>query len=55
MANLKESDINIIEDHMELFIESSKTDEYREGAWVVLARTRSSGHDAEIPKHGWNC
>ena len=27
--NLKESDVQILEEHMELFIESSKTDQYR--------------------------
>jgi hypothetical protein len=27
------------EDHMEVYIESSKTDQFREGVWVVIART----------------
>ena len=38
---LKESDLQIFPDHMEIFIESSKTDQYRDGAWVVIARTSS--------------
>lgn len=41
LSNLKESDVQILEEHMELFIESSKTDQYRDGAWVVIARTSS--------------
>ena len=41
LSNLKESDVQILEEHMELFIESSKTDQYRDGAWVVIARTAS--------------
>ena len=39
LAALKESDLHILPDHMEIFIESSKTDQYRDGAWVVIART----------------
>ena len=41
LSNLKESDVQILEEHMELFIESSKADQYRDGAWVVMARTPS--------------
>ena len=29
------------DEHMELYIESSKTDEYRDGAWVVIAKTHT--------------
>jgi hypothetical protein len=36
---LKESDVLIFSEHMEIFIESSKTDQYRDGAWIVIART----------------
>ena len=32
LSNLKESDVQILEEHMELFIESNKTDQYRDGA-----------------------
>ena len=39
LAKLKESDVVIYESHMELFVESSKTDQFRDGAWVVIART----------------
>ena len=39
LAALRESDIRIFPQHMEIFIESSKTDQYRDGAWVVVART----------------
>ena len=41
LAKLKESDLAFFEDHLELYIESSKTDQYRDGAWVVVARTRT--------------
>ena len=39
MSRLKESDVQIFEEHAELFIESSKTDQHQYGAWVVIART----------------
>ena len=38
---LKESDLQVFNNHLELFIESSKTDQYRDGAWVTIARTGS--------------
>ena len=41
IANLKESDVIIYQDHLEIFVESSKTDQLRDGAWVVIARTNS--------------
>ena len=41
VAGLKESDVVTYADHMELFIEKSKTDQYRDGAWVVVARVSS--------------
>ena len=37
--NLKEADVRFYSDHMELFIESSKTDQYRDGSVAVIART----------------
>lgn len=39
ISALKDSDLQIYEEHMELFIESSKTDQLRDGAWVTIART----------------
>ena len=36
---LKELDVNFYKEHMEIFVESSKMDQLREGAWVVIART----------------
>jgi integrase len=42
IANLKGSDVSILSDHMEIFVEASKTDQYRDGARVVIARTGSS-------------
>lgn len=39
IANLKESDVAIYTNHLEIFVESSKTDQFRDGAWVVIART----------------
>ena len=40
-ASLKETDISLYEDHMELFIESSKTDQFRDGSRLVIARSGS--------------
>ena len=39
--NLRRSDIKIFRDHAMLFIEKSKTDIYREGHWLFLARLNS--------------
>ena len=37
IANPKESDVQVFDEHIELFIESSKTDQYRDRAWVTIA------------------
>ena len=37
LVNLRRSDIKLSESHIELFIEKSKTDKYREGAKVVIS------------------
>ena len=42
VANLRESDVTFFEDHMVVYVESSKTDQYRDGARVVIARTASA-------------
>ena len=39
LARIKECDIQFFEEHLEIFVESSKTDQYRDGAVVVIART----------------
>ena len=39
LLNIRRSDIVIDSSHLSIFIESSKTDQYREGARVVIART----------------
>lgn len=39
VLNLTRSDIRLFSTHMELFIEQSKTDIYRDGSWVLIART----------------
>ena len=39
LARLRECDITFYQDHCEIFLESSKTDQYRDGAVVVIART----------------
>jgi len=41
LASLREADGTIFPDHMELFLESSKTDQYRDGAHIVITRTNS--------------
>ena len=38
MDKICESDIVVYEKHTEIFIESSKTDQLRDGAWVVIAQ-----------------
>ena len=40
-GKLCESDIVVCKEHIEIFIESSKTDQLRDGAWVVIARSDS--------------
>ena len=39
LANLRIRDISIYQDHMELFVESSITDQLRKGTTVVIARS----------------
>ena len=39
LAKIKECDLQFFEDHLEIFVESSKTDQYQDGAIVVIART----------------
>ena len=41
LAKLCESDVVMHKEHFEIFIESSKTDQLRDGAWVVIAHTDS--------------
>ena len=40
IVSLKEADIHLFPDYVELFIESSKTDQYRDGAWIIITRSR---------------
>ena len=39
LAKLKETDVAIYVSHIELFVEFSKTDQFRDGAWLVIAHT----------------
>ena len=39
LAKIRECGVQLFEDLLEIFIESSKTDQYRNGAVVVIART----------------
>ena len=41
LASLRECDIKFYDQHVEVFVESSKTDQFREGAWVPIARMHS--------------
>ena len=41
LLNIKVSDIIFQDAYMSIFIESSKTDKYREGAWVLIAKTNT--------------
>ncbi|XP_069109457.1 integrase/recombinase xerD homolog [Argopecten irradians] len=38
---LRRSDVQIRTSHMEIFVEQSKTDIYRDGAWIIVSRTGS--------------
>ncbi|XP_021340346.1 uncharacterized protein LOC110441503 [Mizuhopecten yessoensis] len=38
---LRRSDIQIRTTHLEIFVERSKTDVYRDGAWILVSRTES--------------
>ena len=42
LSNLKLCDVEICSSHVKLFIEKSKTDQFREGAWVVIGATGKS-------------
>ena len=39
LAKLRECDITLLPEYLEIFLESSKTDQYRDGAVIVIART----------------
>ena len=39
LLKLKRSDVFINSTYMSVFIDSSKTDKYRDGAWILIART----------------
>ena len=41
LARIREADVTIYQDHLEIFLESSKTDQYRDGSRVVIARTNN--------------
>lgn len=42
LVNLKRSDFRIHDDRLELFIEKSKTDKFKSGAWIVISATKDS-------------
>ena len=42
LARLVRSDVKIENDMFKLFIQSSKTDQYSDGAWVVVASSRKA-------------
>ena len=42
LAKLVRSDVEIENDTLKLFIQSSKTDQYRDGAWIVVASSLES-------------
>ena len=41
LLNIRCSDVAFQKSHMSIFIETSKTDIYRDGQWVVIARSNS--------------
>ncbi|KAK2557815.1 hypothetical protein P5673_019781, partial [Acropora cervicornis] len=42
LAKLVRSDVRIEDDMLKLFIQASKTDQYRDGAWIVVASSRKA-------------
>ena len=44
LAKLVRSDVKIEDDFLKLFIQSSKTDQYRDGAWTVVASSRKAAY-----------
>ena len=39
LSNLKICDLEFAESHVKIFIKKSKTDQFREGAWVIVGAT----------------
>lgn len=39
LLNIRVSDLRFEQSYMKIFIESSKTDKFRDGAWIVIAKT----------------
>ena len=39
LLNLRRTDIQFFASHITVFIEKSKTDIYRDGSWLVIAKT----------------
>lgn len=41
LLNIRICDIVFYDSYMDIFMESSKTDKYRDGAWILIAKTNS--------------
>ena len=39
LASIKACDVQFCSLHVSIFLESSKTDQFRQGAWIVIARS----------------
>ena len=39
MSNIKACDVTFFPSYASIFLESSKTDQFRDGAWIVIARS----------------
>ena len=50
LSNLRHSDSNLHNTHISIFIEKSKTDIYRKGHWVHLAKFNSNLCQTELTK-----
>jgi len=55
LSSLKLCDIDICSSHVQLFIESSKTDQFREGAWVIIGATGNNTCPVAMLKKYLNC
>ena len=50
LSQLRVSDIHLRSDHAAVFLEKRKNDQYREGSWVLVARSRTFCHLSLIEK-----
>ena len=55
LSNLRICDIDMCDSHIKLFLEKSKTDQCREGAWIIIGATGKSTCPVLMLKRYINC